>query len=70
VTQVLPDRELDAAKDLGIFNMANALPQAVAPALGPLILLLSGGDYRWLFIAAGAVALSSSVAIMPLRGVR
>jgi MFS family permease len=70
VTQVLPDRELDAAKDLGIFNMANALPQAVAPALGPLILSLSGGDYRWLFIAAGAVALSSSVAIMPLRGVR
>ena len=70
VTQVLPNRQLDAAKDLGIFNIANALPQALAPALGPAILALSGGDYTWLYIAAGALALSSSFAIMPLRSVR
>jgi hypothetical protein len=70
VTQILPDRRLDAAKDLGMFNIANALPQSVAPALGPLILMLSRGDYTWLFIAAGAVAFMSSIAILPLKGVR
>jgi MFS family permease len=70
VTQVLPNRELDAAKDLGIFNIANALPQSVAPAVGPLILAIGGGDYTWLFVAAGIVALSSAFAIMPLKSVR
>lgn len=70
VTQILPDRELDAAKDLGMFNIANTLPQSVAPAIAPLILVLSRGDYTWVFIAAGAIALLGSFAIMPLRGVR
>jgi len=70
VTQVLPNRELDAAKDLGIFNIANALPQSVAPAVGPLILAIGGGNYTWLFVAAGIVALSSAFAIMPLKSVR
>jgi MFS family permease len=70
VTEVLPDRERHAAKDLGILNIANALPQSVAPALAPLILALGGGDYASLFIAAGAIALLGSFAILPLRGVR
>jgi MFS family permease len=70
VTQILPDRERNAAKDLGIFNIANALPQSVAPALGPLILLLGHGNYTWVFIVAGSIALLGSFAIMPLRGVR
>ena len=70
VTQILPNRALDAAKDLGMFNIANALPQSVAPALGPLILALGHGDYTWLFIVAGAVAFLSSIAILPLKGVR
>ena len=70
VTQILPDRHFDAAKDLGMFNIANALPQSVAPALGPLILGISGGDYMWLFVAAGAIAFLGAFAILPLRGVR
>ncbi|HEY6641318.1 MFS transporter [Povalibacter sp.] len=70
VTQILPNRKLDAAKDLGMFNIANALPQSIAPALGPVILWLSRGDYTWLFIVAGSIALLSSIAILPLKGVR
>ena len=35
VTEVLPDRERDAAKDLGILNITNALPQSVAPRSRP-----------------------------------
>jgi len=70
VTQILPDRRLSAAKDLGMFNIANTLPQMVAPALGPWILMAGHGNYTWLFVVAGAIALLSSFAIMPLRGVR
>ncbi|MFL6548551.1 MAG: MFS transporter [Povalibacter sp.] len=70
VTQILPDRELNAAKDLGMFNIANTLPQSVAPLLGPMILSLSHGNYTWLFVVAGGIAFLSSVAITPLREVR
>ena len=70
VAEVLPDRERDAAKDLGILNITNALPQSVAPALAPLILAVSGGDYGALFLAAGAIALAGSFAILPLKIVR
>jgi MFS family permease len=70
VTEVLPDRQRDAAKDLGILNITNALPQSVAPLLGPAILALGGGNYAWLFLAAGAIALAGSLAILPLKRVR
>ncbi|MGH8177811.1 MAG: MFS transporter [Steroidobacter sp.] len=70
VTQVLPNRERDAAKDLGIFNIANALPQSVAPALAPAVLSVAGGDYTWLYVVAGAISLLGSVAIFQVRSVR
>ena len=70
VTEVLPNRDTDAAKDLGLLNVANALPQAAAPALGPLILLLAGGNYTWLYVVAAGIALLSSVTILPLRSAR
>ncbi len=45
VTDVLPDSE-NAAKDLGVFNMANALPYAFAPAIAPAILAASRRQLR------------------------
>jgi predicted MFS family arabinose efflux permease len=70
VTEVLPDRKLDAAKDLGILNVSNALPQSIAPALAPLILALGHGDYLWVFIVAGGIALTASFAVLPVKGAR
>ncbi len=70
VTDVLPNRWHDAAKDLGIFNVANALPQAIAPAVAPFILALSGGNYTWLFGVAGAISLLASITILPVRSVK
>lgn len=70
VTDVLPNRWRDAAKDLGIFNVANALPQAIAPAVAPLILATSGGNYSWLFAIAGSIALLASITILPVKSVR
>jgi MFS family permease len=70
VTDVLPNRWRDAGKDLGIFNVANTLPQALAPALGPVILAITGGNYTWLFTVAGCITLLASFTILPVRSVR
>ena len=46
ITQVLPGAG-DRAKDLGVINIASALPQVIAPAVAGLILVVvraSGGS--------------------------
>ncbi len=68
VTLVLPARE-DAARDMGVLNVANAGPQIVAPLLAALIISHLGG-YPALFAAGGAVAIAGAVAIGPVRSVR
>jgi MFS family permease len=70
VTDVLPNEEKDAAKDLGVFNIASALPQSIAPAVASVILAASSNNYAAIFVAAGVVALLSSVAIVPVKGAR
>lgn len=70
VTDVLPDSERDAAKDLGILNIANALPQVVAPLTGAAILALAQGNYSTMYAIAGVIALSSAVAILPIKTAR
>jgi MFS family permease len=69
VIDVLPDTGC-AAKDLGVLNIAGALPFALAPAMAPLILSASGGSYAALYVVAGACAATGAVAIAPVRGVR
>ena len=69
VADVLPDDD-NVAKDLGVFNIAGALPFALAPAIAPAILLLGGGSYSLLYAAAGVCALAGACAILPVRGVR
>jgi MFS family permease len=69
VTDVLPNKEDDAAKDLGLFNVASALPQSIAPAIASAILLHAGG-YRGVFIVAGLMALLGAVAVTPVRAAR
>jgi predicted MFS family arabinose efflux permease len=70
VTDVLPDSRRDAAKDLGILNVANALPQVVAPVTGAAILMLAQGDYTTMYAIAGVIALSSAAAILPMKTAR
>ena len=65
---VLPDKG-SAAKDLGVFNIAGALPFSVAPAMAPAI-LAAGGSYSVLYAVAGVSALLGAAAILPVRGVR
>ena len=70
VTEVLPDRARHAAKDLGLLNITNTLPQVIAPLAAPAILALSGGDYMLLFLIAGAVPLVGTALLSPVRSVR
>ncbi|MEO5314725.1 MFS transporter [Pseudarthrobacter sp. CC12] len=69
VTDVLPDKE-NAGKDMAVFNMSSTLANAVAPAIAPFILILSGSSYSVLFLVAGAVAIAGGIAILPVRSVR
>jgi MFS family permease len=69
VADVLPDKD-NIAKDLGVFNIAGALPFAVAPAIAPAILALGGGNYGVLYAVAGVCAIIGAGAILPVKGVR
>jgi MFS family permease len=68
VADVLPDG--DNAKDLGVLNIANALPFSVAPAIAPAVLAIGSGSYGVLYAVAGVCALIAAVAILPVRRVR
>jgi MFS family permease len=68
VVDVLPGTE--NAKDLGVLNIAGALPYSVAPALAPVVLAIGNGSYGVLYAVAGISALGGAVAILPVRRVR
>jgi hypothetical protein len=65
---VLPRTE-DAARDLGVLNIANAGPQVLAQLLAALIISHAGG-YRTLFIAGGCCGIAGALAVLPVRSVR
>ena len=69
VADVLPNKD-NAAKDLGVLNIAGALPFTVAPAIAPAILAIGGGSYGVLYGFAGACAILRAVAILPVKQVR
>ncbi len=69
VADVLPNKD-NVAKDLGVFNIAGALPFSIAPAGAPAILAIGSGNYGVLYAAAGIFAIIGAVAILPVRGVR
>jgi MFS family permease len=63
-------RDEDHAKDLGVFNIASALPYSVAPAIAPAILAVGGSSYGLLYAVAGVCAIVAAGAILPVKGVR
>jgi len=69
VLDVLPSKE-NAAKDLGVFNMASAVPFSMAPAIAPAILAIGSGSYGVLYAVAGFCAIIGAFAILPVKRVR
>ncbi|WP_284774399.1 MFS transporter [Agrobacterium sp. lyk4-40-TYG-31] len=73
VVDILPDRETHAARNLGVLNIANAVPQSIAPAVAPFLLAIGhagGQNYGVLYAAAAISAFLGALAIAPVRGVR
>lgn len=66
-TQVLPDPET-RGKDLGIMNIATAVPQAAAPLLGALLVFVAG--FTGLFIMGAVFAFAGAVAVSRVKSVR
>jgi MFS family permease len=69
VVDVLPDKD-NAAKDLGVLNIAGALPFSVAPAIAPAVLAIGRGNYGVLYAVAGACAIVGAFTILPVKAVR
>lgn len=65
ITQVLP-AAFDRAKDLGVINIANALPQVLAPVVAALVLSLNLG-YSGLYLVAAFVSVLGSVLVNKIR---
>ncbi|MGH2604348.1 MAG: MFS transporter, partial [Dehalococcoidia bacterium] len=81
ITQVLP-AAVDRAKDLGVINIANSLPQVLAPVvaaplvagLGAYLATATGLDktfsgYAALYVAAGVIGLLGAVLVYRIRSV-
>lgn len=68
VTLVLPRAE-DAARDMGVLNVANAGPQIVAPFVASGIVTAFGG-YTPLFVIGGVLSLLGAASVVLIRGVR
>ena len=70
VVDLLPDPE-NAAKDLGVFNIANAGPQAIAPGVAGLLVSTGNGhNYGTMLTVAALVCLIGALAVLPIRKVR
>ena len=72
VVDVLPNPD-DSGKDLGVFNIANALPQTLAPVLAAALLAVSSinnQNYDLMLYTAAAMALIGAVVVLPIKGVR
>ncbi|WP_020663504.1 MFS transporter [Amycolatopsis benzoatilytica] len=67
LTQVLPAAQ-NRAKDLGVVNIANSLPQVITPLLATLILHVLGG-YPGLFAASAVATLLAGVLVTRIRSV-
>ncbi|MFT3797411.1 MFS transporter [Microbacterium sp.] len=73
VVDVLPNPD-DAGKDLGVLNIANALPQTLAPMIGGFVLAATGGvsgaNYSVWFTVCAVACLLGALVIFPIKKVR
>ncbi|MGO4585360.1 MFS transporter [Arthrobacter sp. 2RAF6] len=67
ITQVLP-AALDRGRDLGVINIANSLPQVIAPAIASFFVVFWGG-YVSLYVAAAVIGLLGAVFVVKIKGV-
>jgi len=72
VVDVLPNPD-NAGKDLGVFNIANALPQSLAPYIAPFFLAIGSVEntnYPALCYMAGVCAIIGGILVIPIKKVK
>ncbi|PWC07154.1 MFS transporter [Mycetocola zhujimingii] len=72
VVDVLPNPD-DSGKDLGVFNIANALPQTIAPLIGGILVYVgdpTGSNYGLWFTVCAVAAIIGALVIFPIKKVR
>jgi MFS family permease len=67
LTQVLP-QAVDRGKDMGVINIANSLPQVIAPTLA-LLAVTQWGGYSTLFVLAAIIGLLGAVFVVKIKSV-
>ncbi len=67
LTQVLPSSRA-RAKDMGVINIANSLPQVIAPALAFFAVTVIG-SYTALFVVAACIGLVGALLVRNIRSV-
>ena len=72
---VLPEKETDAGRFMGIMGFAVSIPQAFAPLIAPLFLAVgavAGGEknYTLLYIVAAAFTLLGGLVVLRIKSVR
>lgn len=67
ITQVLPTAE-DRGRALGVINIANSLPQVLAPVIAAPIVTTLGG-YPVLYLATAVIATAGALAVIPIKSV-
>lgn len=71
---VLPEKETEAGRYMGITGFATSIPQATAPLIAPLFLLVgaTGDDrnYTLLYAIAAGITLLGGLAVLRIRTVR
>jgi MFS family permease len=67
LTQVLPAAS-NRAKDLGVINVANSLPQVIAPVVAGLALQLAGG-YAALFVLSAIATVAGGFMVTRIKAV-
>ncbi|MCJ1714725.1 MFS transporter [Curtobacterium sp. VKM Ac-2922] len=72
IVDVLPNADRPG-KDLGVINIANALPQSLAPAVGLFLLHVgstAGQNYTLMLWGAGVAVILGALVIFPIKSVR
>ena len=68
IADLLPSSQAENAKTFGVFNIAQALPQSLVPAVAfPVIAL---GGYPALFLGGAAVGIIGAVLVTRIKGVK
>lgn len=68
IADLLPVDQTENAKTFGVFNIAQALPQSLVPALAAPVIALAG--YPGLFIGGAVVGLVGAALVTRIKGVK